>query len=117
MGFSLQQFSEVLQIRDAEGQPYILIGGQAVNYWAERYLALEPRLESLRPFTSDDIDFKGGTEDVERIARQLKLNPGYPHKVAMPQSLYGSAALVNVVPPPPSASTLTMLAPPESCAT
>lgn len=83
MGFTLQQFSEVLQIRDAEGQPYILIGGQAVNYWAEHYLALEPQLESLRPFTSDDIDFKGGTEDVERIARQLKLAPGYPPKVAM----------------------------------
>jgi hypothetical protein len=28
VGFSLQQFSEVLKIRDAAGQPYILIGGQ-----------------------------------------------------------------------------------------
>ena len=42
------------------GQPYLLIGGQAVNYWAERYLAAEPQLETLRPFTSEDIDFKGG---------------------------------------------------------
>jgi hypothetical protein len=30
--FSLQQFSEVLKIRDETGQPYLLIGGQAVNY-------------------------------------------------------------------------------------
>lgn len=37
VGFTLQQFSEVLQIRDDAGQPNILIGGQAVNYWAERY--------------------------------------------------------------------------------
>lgn len=64
VGFSLQQFAEVLKIRDATGQPYLLIGGQAVNYWAERYLSVEPQLESLQPFTSEDIDFKGGTEDV-----------------------------------------------------
>lgn len=83
VGFSLQQFSEVLQLRDAAGQPYVLIGGQAVNYWAERYLATEPQLEPLQPFTSEDIDFKGGSEDVPRIARQLKLTPAYPPKVAM----------------------------------
>lgn len=83
VGFSLQQFSEVLKIRDAAGQPYILIGGQAVNYWAERYLAVEPQLEPLKPFTSEDIDFKGGHADVQRIARQLELTPGYPLKVQM----------------------------------
>lgn len=83
VGFSLQQFSEVLKIRDAAGQPYILIGGQAVNYWAERYLAVEPQLETLKPFTSEDIDFKGGAADVQRIARQLELTPGYPSKVQM----------------------------------
>ncbi len=91
VGFSLQQFSEVLKIRDAAGQPYLLIGGQAVNYWAERYLAVEPQLESLRPFTSEDIDFKGGSADVQRIARQLELTPGYPAKVEM-------TALAGVIP-------------------
>jgi hypothetical protein len=44
VGFSLEQFSEVLKTRDAAGQPYVLIGGQAVNYWAERYLPIEPQL-------------------------------------------------------------------------
>ena len=83
MGFSLHQFSEVFKLRDATGQPYLLIGGQAVNYWAERYLASEPELESLQPFTSQDIDFKGGVEDVRRIAGQLELTPGYPPKVQM----------------------------------
>ncbi len=83
VGFSLHQFSEVFNVRDASGQPYVLIGGQAINYWAERYLLLEPELESLQPFTSEDIDFKGGTEDVQRIARQLKLTPVYPPKVQM----------------------------------
>jgi hypothetical protein len=83
VGFSLQQFSEVLKIRDETGQPYLLIGGQAVNYWAERYASADPRLEKLRPFTSQDIDFKGTRADVERIARLLELNPSYPRKVEM----------------------------------
>lgn len=91
VGFSLRQFSEVLKIRDAAGQPYILIGGQAVNYWAERYLAVESQLETLKPFTSEDIDFKGGSDDVQRIARQLELTPGYPSKVQM-------TALAGVIP-------------------
>jgi hypothetical protein len=35
VGFSFDQFSEILKVRDAAGKPYLLIGGQAVNYWAE----------------------------------------------------------------------------------
>jgi len=50
LGFSLQQFSEVLRIRDAAGKPYVLIGGQAVNYWAERYLTSEPEKMGNRAF-------------------------------------------------------------------
>ena len=83
VGFSLEQFSEVFKTRDAAGRPYVLIGGQAVNYWAERYLPIEPQLKPLQPFTSEDIDFKGSREDVRRIAHQLKLTPAYPHKVEM----------------------------------
>jgi len=83
MGFSLRQFSEVFKIRDATGQPYILIGGQAVNYWAERYRAIEPQLEALQPFTSEDIDFKGDQADVRRIATQLDLRPSFPPMVRM----------------------------------
>jgi hypothetical protein len=91
MGFSLRQFSEVFKIRDASGQPYILIGGQAVNYWAERYLATEPQLEPLQPFTSQDIDFKGGSDDVRRIAAQLNLHAIFPARVQM-TALAGSIA-------------------------
>lgn len=91
VGFSLQQFSEVFKIRDAIGQPYLLIGGQAVNYWAEHYLHADPRLEKLKPFTSEDIDFKGGSEDVQRIARQLELPAGYPPKAQL-------TALAGIIP-------------------
>jgi hypothetical protein len=40
-------------------------------------------LGELRPFTSEDIDFKGNRADVQRIARQLDLIPSYPSKVEM----------------------------------
>lgn len=83
MRFSLEQFSEVFRIRDATGRPYLLVGGQAVNYWAERYLPTEPVLRELLPFTSEDIDFRGNREDVQRIADQLNQVPVYPPKVAM----------------------------------
>ena len=36
---------EILQIRNHDGRPYILIGGQAVNYWAGRYLLREAGLK------------------------------------------------------------------------
>lgn len=55
VAFSLQQFSAVFKIRDEAGQPYVLVGGQAVNYWAERYLSQEPELKSLRPFAEQTL--------------------------------------------------------------
>jgi hypothetical protein len=91
VGFSISQFSEVFNIRDNKGQPYVLIGGQAVNYWAERYLPDEPELKHLQPFTSQDIDFKGSRDDVQYIAQQLHSSPGYPPKVAM-------TALAGIIP-------------------
>lgn len=42
--------------------------GQAVNFWAERYSAEEPRLKSFRPFTSRDIDILGNIEDAAKVA-------------------------------------------------
>lgn len=81
--FTLEEFSEVFRVRNVVGLPYVLIGGQAVNYWAERYLAAEPELRKLVPFTSGDIDFLGNRGDVRHIAQQLELTPVFPHKVAM----------------------------------
>lgn len=110
--FSLEQFSEVLRLRDATGRPYILIGGQAVNYWAERYLAAEPALQKLQPFTSLDIDFRGNREDVQHIAAQLNATPVYPPKVAItalagavPVSIGGSRSNIEVVRRVPGVST------------
>lgn len=82
-GFTLRQFSDVFQVRKINGVPYILVGGQAVNYWAEYYLAAEPDLKKYAPFASADIDFQGNREDVRHIAGQLGLPAVYPDKVNM----------------------------------
>ena len=87
--YRLEQFGQVLNLRNRDNAPYLLIGGQAVNYWASRYLEKEPLLGELSPFTSEDIDFKGDRGDVESMARQLKLQPNFPSPVGM-TALVGS---------------------------
>lgn len=71
---------ERLAYRDAErilaqlGQlpgTVVLVGGQALNFWAERYLGRAPALAAEAPFTSKDIDFCGGPEAVEQAAGRL----------------------------------------------
>jgi hypothetical protein len=79
--FELHDFSKVFDVRNADGKPYILIGGQAVNYWAERYLEIEPELKEFVPFTSQDIDFKGNRDDVKLIATQLGQKAIFPGMV------------------------------------
>ena len=61
----------------------MLIGGQAVNYWAETYLSKEPLLAIWLPFTSEDIDFHGGRDDVIRAARKLGVMAQLPHHKQM----------------------------------
>ena len=61
----------------------MLIGGQAVNYWAGRYLRDEPELKDYLPFTSGDIDYQGNREDVRHIAGQLEREAIFPDKVSL----------------------------------
>lgn len=52
----------VLELAAREPPGLTLIGGQALNYWADRYLDRSPALQALarqRPFTSGDVDFVG----------------------------------------------------------
>jgi hypothetical protein len=49
----------------------ILVGGQAINVWATRYLARAAELESEGPFTSKDVDLWGDGKAVRECARRL----------------------------------------------
>jgi len=89
--FSLQQFTAVFDLRDAEGKPYVIIGGQAVNYWAETYLAKEIGLAQWMPFASKDIDFQGNRDDVLRIAKAFGVRAQLPNSREM-------TALAGIIP-------------------
>jgi hypothetical protein len=49
----------------------VLIGGQAVNFWASVYERRVPALAREGPFTSKDIDFCGDPRAVRRCAQRL----------------------------------------------
>jgi hypothetical protein len=53
-----------------EGTGLLLVGGQAVNLWAERYRDIEPSILDFQPFTSRDADF------YRRVPR-LRLPPNW----------------------------------------
>ncbi len=65
----LDDFHQVLHLRDSNNLPYIIIGGHAVNLWAARYLSIEPSLSDFVPFTSKDLDLLGDYLDLERLAK------------------------------------------------
>jgi hypothetical protein len=67
----LDVFLDVLAQSDDEGRPFILVGGQAVNYWASLYLPRESRLRSYLPFTSKDLDVIGTEASAKRVAQAL----------------------------------------------
>ncbi|MDE0514623.1 MAG: hypothetical protein OXI88_22930 [Gammaproteobacteria bacterium] len=50
-----------------EPEDAILIGGQALNVWAEYYAEKDPSLNTHSPFFSHDIDFLGGRTTAEQI--------------------------------------------------
>jgi hypothetical protein len=81
--FALDQFTAVLGTRGPDGRPYLLIGGQAVYYWASRYMVDEPSLEQWKPFTSKDIDFQGGLQDLRWLAKELGTQAQMPDRREM----------------------------------
>lgn len=53
----------------------VLVGGQAVNFWASYYEARVPELAREAPFTSKDIDFCGDQRAVRVCAERLGGTP------------------------------------------
>lgn len=48
----------------------LIVGGQAVNLWAEIYVTSEPALHEFEPFTSKDADIHGHRELAEILHRR-----------------------------------------------
>lgn len=63
---------EVLRILDiVETFDPVVIGGQAINLWVQRYRAQDDAFLGDRPFTSKDLDFYRNREAAERLAEEL----------------------------------------------
>lgn len=70
MKLHLEDIAEILDTLP-ENHGTILIGGQALNIWAEYYAIKDPEIKALEPFFSGDIDFIGTREDAEHMNRAL----------------------------------------------
>ncbi|HTN91389.1 MAG TPA: hypothetical protein VL242_47300 [Sorangium sp.] len=58
-------------LKKLTGARIVLIGGQAINFWAEYYSSRVEELAAEAPFTSKDIDFCGAREAVKECAQRL----------------------------------------------
>jgi hypothetical protein len=74
--FSPHEIKPVLQALAQTGA--VIIGGQAVNLWAERYQNESPPWPELRPYTSFDLDVLGNRTDVLQCSQALDAEPYFP---------------------------------------
>ena len=66
---TVSEYAVVLRAAESLPTPQVIIGGQAVSIWAERYLPGEPELGKYLPFTSKDLDLLGNKSDLDQLAR------------------------------------------------
>lgn len=69
-GTTLDDYSQVLDLPGKDGLPRIIVGGQAVNFWATFYLKTEPTLNRFVPFHSKDLDLLGTSIDLLDLAKK-----------------------------------------------
>jgi len=64
--YGLRQLGPLLQV--ISRTQAVLVGGQAVNFWSERYAQDASPWKELRPFTSVDVDLLGNQADAKVCA-------------------------------------------------
>jgi hypothetical protein len=97
--FVVTDFAEVL-LKLPEGCP--VVGGQAVAWWAAQYGVSTAGKDQTTTLTSADIDFWGGRDDLEELARRLGFEVTFPHEYEMtvwvggiPLSIQGERTLAE----------------------
>lgn len=74
--YSPQEIKPVLQaLAQTKG---VIIGGQAVNLWAEHYQKESGLWKELRPYTSFALDVLGSRTDVLKCSQALNAEPHFP---------------------------------------
>lgn len=77
--FTLDQLQQLLAIPD---QSTVLVGGQALAYWADGY-GVSPPPGQLVEGISRDADFLGDRNTVSQLAKGVKGKPSYPSRDAI----------------------------------
>jgi hypothetical protein len=62
-------YLDLLRVFDEREAEALIVGGQAVNFWAEVFEAEEPELQKYRPFTSADLDLLRPDLPARRLLR------------------------------------------------
>jgi len=68
--FELASVQQALDRLEASGFHGILVGGHAVNFWANQYRQPTAEWNALLPYTSEDVDFLGGRPET-LLCKQL----------------------------------------------
>jgi hypothetical protein len=74
--YSPQEIKPVLQALAQTGA--VVIGGQAINLWAEHYQTDSAPWNELRPYTSFDLDVLGSRTDVLECSQALAAEAFFP---------------------------------------
>lgn len=61
---------DIAKILENDERAFI-VGGQAINLWAEYFSSRADELHAYRPFTSKDIDYFGQRDVAAKLARGL----------------------------------------------
>jgi hypothetical protein len=80
------QPAEFAEILNSPARP-LIIGGQAINIWAEYYSVTNPRLAAQRPFVSKDADIYGDRAMAETLAQVPGWKVTYFHE---PRTIAGA---------------------------
>lgn len=67
----------------AGDDPPLLVGGQAVNIWAELFVEAAPELAEFEPFVSRDADIFG----TRSLAAALAVRAGWDCRTAKPETV------------------------------
>lgn len=92
------ELASILQLEDGA----FLVGGQALNLWAETYSARAPELAEFGPYTSKDIDYFGRVQAAEKLARALggkvnipTIDEATPHTATVEADFQGQHLIID----------------------
>ncbi len=88
----------------SEVEGAFVVGGQALNIWAERYASRNKNLASYAPFTSKDLDYFGTLDVAQQVADRVdgelkvpKLDHHTPVTAALIAELDGEEIIIQFI--------------------